>query len=177
MIRLFRRLRTRTAAFVHDVLGASVLVGGAFYLRFNLDVIPQLYYDQAIRLLPIVFLVHGAVFWQQGLYRGVWRFASVPDLVRIIQAVVVGVAITGVVIFLWTRMFALRSVLVLQALLLIAFLSGPRLLYRWLKRPAVSDGEREACVDRRCRCGGRSAGARTLTKSTLWLCPGRIRRR
>ena len=134
MIRLFRRLRTRTAAFVHDLCWVPVSWLGAFYLRFNLDVIPQLYYDQAIRLLPIVFLVHGAVFWQQGLYRGVWRFASVPDLVRIIQAVVIGVAITGVVIFLWTRMFALpRSVLVLQALLLIAFLSGPRLLYRWLK--------------------------------------------
>ena len=134
MIRMFRRLRTRTAAFVHDLCWVPVSWLGAFFLRFNLDAIPPLYFEQAIRLLPVVIAVHGAVFWQQGLYRGVWRFASLPDLVRIVQAVVIGVAITGVVIFLWTRMFALpRSVLVLQALLLIAFLSGPRLLYRWLK--------------------------------------------
>ena len=115
------------------MLGARVLAG-AFFLRFNLDVYPAALLRASNPFIAGCDCVHGAVFWQQGLYRGVWRFASLPDLVRIVQAVVIGVAITGVIIFLWTRMFALpRSVLVLQALLLIAFLSGPRLLYRWLK--------------------------------------------
>jgi FlaA1/EpsC-like NDP-sugar epimerase len=37
--------------------------------------------------MPLVMLVCGAVYWAFGLYRGVWRFASLPDLVRITKAV------------------------------------------------------------------------------------------
>ena len=34
----------------------------------------------------IVLLAQGVVFWQAGLYRGLWRFASVPDLWNITTA-------------------------------------------------------------------------------------------
>ena len=53
MIRMLRRMRTRTAAFVHDLCWVPVSWLGAFFLRFNLDAIPPLYFEQAIRLLPV----------------------------------------------------------------------------------------------------------------------------
>ncbi|NKC14631.1 MAG: NAD-dependent epimerase/dehydratase family protein [Gammaproteobacteria bacterium] len=134
MRRLVVRLRSRSVAFVHDLLMLPVAWLGAFYLRFNLEPVPLVYLEQAYQLLPMVVLINGTVFWMQGLYRGVWRFASLPDLVRIVKAVAVGVAVTAIAIFLVTRMEALpRSVLPLQALLLVVLLGGPRLLYRWLK--------------------------------------------
>src|SRR5690606_10709565 len=38
----------------------------------------------------LVLLAQGVVFWQAGLYRGLWRFASVPDLWNIAKACAVG---------------------------------------------------------------------------------------
>ncbi|MBT6275823.1 MAG: polysaccharide biosynthesis protein [Chromatiales bacterium] len=131
---MVKRLRSRSAAFVHDLIMIPVAWLGAFFLRFNLEEVPVVYLDQAYSLLPMVVLIYGAVFWLQGLYRGVWRFASLPDLVRIVRAVAIGVAVTAIAIFFVTRMEAMpRSVLPLQALLLIILLGGPRLLYRWFK--------------------------------------------
>jgi len=128
------RLRSRGTAFVHDLLMIPAAWLGAFWLRFNLGVIPEEILAQAFRLLPVIVLVQGSVFLYFGLYRGVWRFASVPDLVRIIQAVVVGVALCALAAFLLTRMVDVpRASFPLFAGLLVAFLSGPRLAYRWLR--------------------------------------------
>jgi FlaA1/EpsC-like NDP-sugar epimerase len=107
---------------------------GAFSLRFNLQTVPEVHLSVAYDLLPLVMGVSACVFWLHGLYRGVWRFASLPDLVRIFQAVVVSVATIAVLILLWTGMQDLpRSVLPLHALLLMMLLGGPRLAYRWVK--------------------------------------------
>lgn len=141
MRRLMRRLRTRTAAFVHDLCMIPVAWLGAYWLRFNLGDVPGLYWDTAISLLPLVIAVNGAVFWYFGLYRGIWRFASMPDLVRITKAVIAGVLISAVAIFMVSRMQTVpRSVLPLQALLLILALGGPRLAYRWTRDRALYAG-------------------------------------
>ena len=127
-------LRSRGAAFLHDLLMIPAAWLGALWLRFNLDAIPAEYLDQALRVLPVIVVVQGANFLYFGLYRGVWRFASIPDLVRILQAVVVGVALCAVAVFLVTRMtYIPRASFPLFAGLLVVFLSGPRLAYRWFR--------------------------------------------
>ena len=134
MRRLADRLRNRTAAFVHDLLMIPLAWLGAYWLRFNLESIPQVYLDRALDMLLVVVVVQGFTAWCFGLYRGVWRFASLPDLLRIGRAVVVGTALVAVAIFMFTRMQAVpRSVFPLYALLLAVLLGGPRLLYRWLR--------------------------------------------
>jgi FlaA1/EpsC-like NDP-sugar epimerase len=128
------KLRSRGGAFTHDLLMIPTAWFGAYWLRFNLEMIPEPYLMQALAMLPAVMLVHVGVFVYFGLYRGVWRFASVPDLLRIAQAVVVGMAISAVVIFMLTRMaYVPRSVIPLCGLLLMFLLGGPRFLYRWFK--------------------------------------------
>ena len=128
------RLRSRGGAFVHDLLMIPIAWLGALWLRFNLDSIPPEFLDQALRMLPVVVVVQGSTFLYFGLYRGVWRFASMPDLVRILQAVVVGVSLCAVIAFLMTRMTHIpRASFPLFAGLLLVLLSGPRLAYRWFK--------------------------------------------
>ena len=128
------RLRSRGSAIAHDLLMIPVAWLGAFWLRFNLDSIPAEFLDQAFRLLPVIVVVQGSIFLYFGLYRGVWRFASLPDLVRIVQAVVVGTAVCATIAFLATRMTHVpRASFPLFTVLLVTFLSGPRLAYRWLK--------------------------------------------
>ena len=128
------RLRSRGGAFLHDLLMIPVAWLGALWLRFNLDSIPAEFLDQALRILPLIAIVQGLTFLYFGLYRGVWRFASVPDLVRILQAVVVGVSLCAIIAFLMTRMVHIpRASFPLFAGLLLVLLSGPRLAYRWFK--------------------------------------------
>jgi len=131
---LASKLLNRYTAFLHDLFMVPVAWLGSYWLRFNLDGIPEEYLLHALRQLPLVLLVQGALFWYFGLYRGVWRFASIPDLVRILKATVVGVAVTAVGIFIMTRLQGVpRSVFVLDALLLVLLLGSPRFAYRWFK--------------------------------------------
>ncbi len=131
---LLERLRSRTAAFAHDLVMIPAAWMLAFWLRFNLDVIPPPFLNGALQALPWVILIQGTIYWAFGLYRGVWRFASLPDLVRITKAVIAGTALVVVALFIVNRSALVpRSVPVLFLGLQLALLAGPRLLYRWAK--------------------------------------------
>ncbi len=107
---------------------------GAYWLRFNLGSIPPELLAPMEQALWVLVPVQGACFWYFGLYRGMWRFASMPDLLRILKAVAVGVVASFALLFLWTRLQNIpRSVPLFYTMLLVTFLSGPRFLYRWLK--------------------------------------------
>ncbi len=134
LTRLLNRLRTRVAAFGHDLVMIPVAWIGAFWLRFNLSSVPTDYLQEALWAVPLVMLIQGCVNWYFGLYRGVWRFASLPDLLRIIRSIFVGVCLIALALFLITRMqYIPRSVFLLYAVLLVLLLGGPRLIYRWFK--------------------------------------------
>src|SRR5258705_11306236 len=96
---IFNKLRTPSAIFLHELLAMPIAWMVAYWLRFNLSDIPESFLDQAISVLPLILIIQGSVFWYFGLYRGVWRFASVPDLIRILKAVFVGVVLAAGVIF------------------------------------------------------------------------------
>ena len=163
MRHIVRRLRNRTAAFVHDLIMIPIAWFGAYWLRFNLDAFPQEIVTQSLKMLPIVMVVQGTVFWYLGLYRGVWRFASMPDLFRILNAVIVGVALSAVAIFLLTRMQDVpRSVLPLFGILLLIGLGGPRLFYRWLKERRV-----RAVADTRVLVAGAGEAGELLIRDML----------
>jgi FlaA1/EpsC-like NDP-sugar epimerase len=122
---------------------------GAYWLRFNLEAIPEPYLSQALLLLPVIWIAQGAMLWYFGLYRGIWRFASVPDLVRIVKAVTVGVGISVAASFVFTRLESVpRSVFLLDGFLLLFLLGGPRFFYRWLKDRHLysADGKRTLIV-------------------------------
>lgn len=117
-------------AFVHDVLAAGVAWCAAFWLRFNLDIPPEFQHAMLVRL-PYVVAVHAVVFWALGLYRGLWRYASLPDLERILTSVGVGaLANLALVVLLRIESPVPRSVLLIAPVLLVGAMSGSRLLYR-----------------------------------------------
>lgn len=119
---------------MHDLVMIPVAWLGAYWLRFNLGAIPENYLQGALDSLLVVVLIQGLVFRYFGLYRGVWRFASMPDLLRISKAVVVGMAFSATLLFLIARMDAVpRSVFPLYGLLLISLLGTSRLVVRWSK--------------------------------------------
>lgn len=146
---LIYRLRNRTAALVHDLMMVPLAWFGALWLRFNLETIPHAYWQRALLLLPLVLAIHGVAFLYFGLYRGVWRFASMPDFVRILKAVTAALVGCLLLVLMTTEMrYVPRSAFVLHGLLLLAMLCLPRFFYRWLKdyRRYFGTGERVLIV-------------------------------
>lgn len=147
--RWFERLRSRFLAFLHDLLWVPVAWLGAYWTRFNLADFPPEFLDAAWESLPLVMIVCALIYSSFGLYRGVWRFASLPDLTRIAKAATVATFLIVLILFILSRNeFLPRSVPPLFLVFQLIGLAGPRLLYRRLKdhRLGLRPGERVLVV-------------------------------
>ncbi|HWN30701.1 MAG TPA: nucleoside-diphosphate sugar epimerase/dehydratase [Burkholderiales bacterium] len=134
------RLNLRASlAFGHDLIAVALAWCLAYWLRFNMDFEhPQL--RSMWQTLPWVVLSQGLIFLWFGLYRGIWRYASLPDLKRILLAVA-SAAMAAPLVLLMLRIPALvpRSVVVLDPILLFLIMCGSRIAYRlWKERRLYS---------------------------------------
>lgn len=96
--------------------------------------------------IALILAVQGLIFWKVGLYRGVWRFASIPDLVNIMKASLFGfLAILPVLFFMFDRAYEVpRTVMILYPVVLSALLGMPRLLYRAWKDHGMARTDKAA---------------------------------
>lgn len=114
---------------------------GGFLLRFNLDVpdsfMPALWWGLAL-LLPL----HALACRVAGLYRGIWLFASLPDLKRVLRAVALSTAavIGFFVLFRDGQQLVPRSLLLLYPMLLVLYMGGGRAAYRMWKEHRLYGG-------------------------------------
>ena len=120
-------------ARLHDLSAVFLAWLVAYWLRFNFD-IPSDHLAIMWQSIPFVLLVDAISFSVFGLYRGIWRFASLPDLRRILNAVIsAAVLIAAVSLLLRGYVVVPRSVLVMSPCLLILMMGGSRFLYRYVK--------------------------------------------
>ncbi len=132
-----RSLKT-ILAFSHD-LAASI---AAFLLGMALR------HGEAVLSIPAAHLfgnallfavISGAVFLFSGLYRGIWAYASVRDLITIVKAVTLAVLIYLPAAFLLTRLADVpRTTPAIVWLLLIILLCGTRLAFRMLREKRLA---------------------------------------
>ena len=135
----------RLAVVAHDLSMVWLCWTALHHFRYlMLPVIPAPPLSTSEILL--VLGAQGAVFWQVGLYRGVWRFASLPDLVNILKAALIGLVAIMLVLFVFNRRLdqVPRSILLLYPLLLTALLGMPRLLYRAWKDHQIARTDKAA---------------------------------
>ena len=120
----------RISVIFHDFLMVSLAWAAAYLTRYQYS-LGDAEIQSMLQLLPVVLVVQGIVLWRVGLYRGVWRFSSVPDVWHIIRSVAIGTLAISLVLFLFTRLEGVpRSVLAFYAVYLTLFLGVPRLIYR-----------------------------------------------
>lgn len=120
-------------AFVHDIAAAAIAWWLAYLFRFNFD-IPPLYLTSLEEILPWLIPIHAAVFLWFGLYRGLWHYASLPDLKRILFAVLGSAAVVPLALFMVQRLEGVpRTVPLLAPILLLFIMCGSRLAYRLWK--------------------------------------------
>jgi FlaA1/EpsC-like NDP-sugar epimerase len=161
-------------AFAHDVGAAALAWASIYWMRVSLDAdLP--YRSEMLRTLALVVPLQATIFLIFGLYRGLWRFASLVDLKRIVLSACLGAMLIPLVLVM-LRLDALvpRSVLVLYPVVLIFLMAGSRFAYRvWkehrLYSPLAALGEPVLVV------GAGDAGARLtmeLERSRQWRVVG-----
>jgi FlaA1/EpsC-like NDP-sugar epimerase len=124
-------------AFGHDVAAAAVAWCAGYLLRFNFE-IDEPFLGAMWRNLAWLLPAQAVFFWRVGMYRGLWRYASLPDLQRIVLAAALGGLSIAVVVLLFKVQFVPRSIVVLYPILLGGMMGGSRIAYRAWKEGRLS---------------------------------------
>ena len=126
----FNRAR---AVLLHDTFMATLSFPLSLYLRVGESI--QYYPQPLLWNGTIIFsVVCSLVFSFSGMYRGIWRYASLNDLMAITKGVTLSILIFLPLMFLMTRLESLpRSAIFINWFVLMALLGGPRFLYRVFK--------------------------------------------
>ncbi len=129
--------RYTAMAVLHDIFVAAIAWAGAYLLRFNFD-LPQNFQSEMWRTLLWVAPLQSLIFWYMGLYRGIWRYASLVDLRRIFMAVLLAAMLIPLGLWMF-RIHAVvpRSVLIIDPIILLLAMGGGRLLYRLWKEQGL----------------------------------------
>lgn len=120
----------RLTVFLSDLVLTGLSFWLAYILRFNFT-IPDIFYGTFIKTLPIIVAIRVICFYLFGLYNGLWRFASMNDLLRILKGTVLSSAIFFVyVAFVYRFVDFPRSVFVIDWFIVICLIGGSRFMYR-----------------------------------------------
>ena len=120
----------RLAVMAHDLAMVWVCWQGLHYIRYALQPTPLELAPLSSTVL-IVMAAQGLVSWWVGLYRGLWRFASVPDLLNIFKASILGLLAVVIGLFFYSRLdLVSRAALLVYPFVLTMLLGAPRLIFR-----------------------------------------------
>jgi FlaA1/EpsC-like NDP-sugar epimerase len=162
------------SAYLFDIGAVAAAWLTAYILRFNASV-PAEFWHGALHSLIWVLPVYAVMFRIFGLYRGMWVFASLPDLLRISKAIIAAalIAMIGSVMLQPVPIIP-RSVLIVSPLLVFFVMGGSRALYRatkefYLYGGLVAQGKPVIVIG----AGGAGASlARELSRSAEWRLVG-----
>ena len=130
---LIGAIHPRLAVVVHDLAMVWIAWISTNWLRYSLEVNPPAF-AWFTPEIGIVLLAQGLVLWWTGLYKGLWRFASLPDLWNIMRASMIGSILIAIALFLYNRLGTVpRAVLVIYPAALVVLLGAPRMAYRYWK--------------------------------------------
>ena len=123
---------------VHDVVVTAAAIVASFWLRFNAQGLADRL-DGLLLVLPGFLVYAGIVYQFFHLYKGKWRFASLPDLYNIFRAVTVLAVSLLVLDYILVApnvlgaFFFGKLTILLYWLLQMFFLGGPRIAYRYFR--------------------------------------------
>ncbi|MBS0512576.1 MAG: polysaccharide biosynthesis protein [Proteobacteria bacterium] len=127
--------------FLFDLLAVVIAWVGGMWIRFNFD-LPGLYAQKLFVGLGVLVVVHALACRWAGLYRGMWIFASLPDLKRVLRAVgISGLALVALLALDRSPGPVIpRSMIVLYPLLLLVVMGGGRAAWRMWREHRLYGG-------------------------------------
>ena len=88
-----------------------------------------------LQTLPVLVFVKMAAFLVMGVYRGLWRYTSLDDLIVFVKAVVLGSVVSVLAILFAFRFEGFsRTIFIIDALLMFLFLAGSRMAFRLFRQ-------------------------------------------
>ncbi|MCC5863626.1 MAG: polysaccharide biosynthesis protein [Wenzhouxiangella sp.] len=127
-------LNLRAVVIVHDLVMIALAWSAARLGTLWLLGEPYLGWQTLALEVNLVLLAQGFLQWRAGLYRGVWRFASLPDLGNLVRAAILGAAAGAAVLLVLSAPIELMVLMVwIFPILLMIGLGLPRLTYRVFK--------------------------------------------
>jgi FlaA1/EpsC-like NDP-sugar epimerase len=120
---------------IYDTASIALAWYFSFWLRFNMQPLPaQLISREAVLAFAILVPLQLTAYFYFKVYRGLWRYSSLPDVIRIIKAAVVAtLGLIPILHFQSLLNFIPRSIFPLYSIILVTLLCAGRLVYRMLK--------------------------------------------
>jgi UDP-GlcNAc:undecaprenyl-phosphate GlcNAc-1-phosphate transferase len=88
-----------------------------------------------LRTLPVLVFFKMASFLVMGVYRGLWRYTSLDDLIVFVKAVVLSSALSVIAVLFAFRFEGFsRTVFIIDGILMFMFLAGSRLAFRLFRQ-------------------------------------------
>ncbi len=130
-LNLFLMHKRRLGEIIVDCILISSAFAAAFFIRF--DGLPDEYLSAILQALPLLIPLKLVIFFYFGLYRGLWRYVGIQDLLNILKAVTLGSLVSVVLMVMVFRFEGYpRSVFFIDWMLLLIAVSGVRLLVKFL---------------------------------------------
>jgi FlaA1/EpsC-like NDP-sugar epimerase len=140
-----RNVRNRYL-FLGDIFLSLVAVLASYVVRLELIAIFPTYQYSMLWMVAMAIIIKPLVYYLFGIYRHVWRYASIHELVLIFSAVTTASMILSAVMIGLRAVNTFygfpRSVLVIDWLFSMGFIGGSRFLFRVLAETASSSNNR-----------------------------------
>jgi FlaA1/EpsC-like NDP-sugar epimerase len=141
-ISLFQRFYKKLPVFIFDGAAIPIAWYGAYWLRYNLQPFPV---NSSWMGLLILFTIQLVCYYHFKVYRGLWHFSSINDVVRIIKAVAVATIVVIPVFYLTYLLQQVpRSILPLYSMILVTILCGGRLTRRTYREGRLLQGSKNS---------------------------------
>ncbi len=130
---LNRVLHLRIAVVCHDSFMVWLAWMLGFLIRYSIwPQSPDLVF-WSTEILAVI-LIQGVISFMFNMYRGLWRFASMPDLLNLVKSATVGTLAITLFFFFFNRLEGIpRSVLLMYPFILVILWGVPRISYRMWK--------------------------------------------
>ena len=94
-----------------------------------------------LRTLPVLVFVKMAAFLVFGVYRGIWRYTSLDDLIVFAKAVVLSSVLSVLAVLFAFRFEGFsRTVFIIDGILMFMFLAGSRMAFRLFRQVLPTSG-------------------------------------
>jgi FlaA1/EpsC-like NDP-sugar epimerase len=140
----------RVLVFFFDVFLIAASFTASFLLRFDFY-IPDVQWDTFLQGLTVVLIAKPILFAASGMYRNIWRYASLQDAYEILKVVTFSSLVSALVLIFMNGAYAVpRSIYVLDWFVLFAMVAASRLIWRIYREmkflPSLRKGKRTLII-------------------------------
>ncbi len=128
-----KRVHLRLAVVAHDIFMTWLAWVLCFMIRYSIWPNSPAIEFWSFEIMAVI-IIQAIICFTFNMYRGLWRFASVPDLINLVKSATIGTLSIALFFFLFSRLDGIpRSVLLMYPVLLVLLWGGPRITYRMWK--------------------------------------------